>query len=100
MKIAEDQEFKKKLLTKIEEREFSERTGVHCSDLIYCLNKQALRKSKPLPTQEHELLLFSLGLSTQDWLTGKQGDMDGIEVDGITVTPDAQMCPDCGGIIA
>ncbi len=88
MNIALDPTFKKILLDKIATREFAERLGVHCSDLIYCLNKQACRRLYPKPIKERELLLFSLGWSTQRWLTGADKDADAVTVDGITVTPD------------
>ncbi len=88
MKITEDLEFKARLIKWIAEREFSERVGIHCSDLIYCVNKQAFRRLNPLPDDEHELLLFSLGWATQRWLTSKLEDATTIEVDGIQVTPD------------
>jgi len=89
MKITNSQAFKEKLLQKIADREFQERTGVHQSDLIYCLNKQVLRKLKPAPNTERELLLFSLGWATQRWLTGQDKDEPEKEVDGIIVTCDA-----------
>lgn len=89
MLISPATEFKAELLGMIQDREFSERTGVHCSDLIYCLNKQALRRRMPLPPDEHEILLFSLGWSTQRWLTGKDEDEPTITKDGIQVTRDA-----------
>lgn len=96
MKIELAPEFRAELLKKIEQREFRERTGVHCSDLIYCLNKQALRKLYPKPTNDDTLLLFSLGYSTQRWLTGQDRDVPEKEVDGIIVTLDALVCPKCG----
>lgn len=89
MNITEDQSFRADLLQKIAQREFQERTGVHCSDLIYCLNKQALRRFKPLPIDDATLLLFSLGWATQRWLTGESEDEPETEVDGIIVTLDA-----------
>ena len=46
MIITEDIEFRTYLVKRIEEREFGERTGVHMSDLNYCLNKQ-IRNLKP-----------------------------------------------------
>jgi hypothetical protein len=89
MIIVKAEEVKEELLKEINDREFSERVGVHCSDLIYCLNKQVLRKALPLLPQEHSILLFSLGWSTQRWLTGKDKDEEPVEVDGILVTKDA-----------
>jgi len=89
MKITADPQFRLELLQRIAEREFAERTGVHCSDLIYCLNKQALRRFKPLPIDDATLLLFSLGWSTQRCLTGQREDEPEMEVDGIIVTLDA-----------
>lgn len=94
MEIVEDLEFRRELLNRIEKREFSERTGVHSSDLIYCLNKTALRKLKPLPSSDEEILLFSIGWSTQRWLT-EQDEEEEFEVDGIKVTPDAQTARGC-----
>lgn len=90
MEIIRDEEFQKEILAKIAVREFSERTGIHGSDLIYCLNKQAIRKLCPKPSTEREVLLFSLGWATQRWLTGKDEDEPEVEVDGIKVTPDAR----------
>jgi len=89
MKIDPCPEFRKQLLERIAKREFKERTGVHSSDLIYCLNKQALRRLKPKPINDNDLLLYSLGWSTQRWLTGQDEDEPEIEVDGIIVTADA-----------
>jgi len=95
LKIVEDAEFRAGLLKKIADREFSERTGVHCSDLIYCLNKQAIRRLHPEPSEDSETLLFSLGWATQRWLTGKDEDEESRVVDGIIVTCDAviETCP-------
>ena len=88
MKISEDLKFKKDIIQRISDKEFSERTGVHCSDLLYCLNKQALRRLMPLEPDEHEILLYSLGWSTQRWLTDERADEPSRTVDGITVTCD------------
>lgn len=89
MEIIENKEFRQQILDRIAKREFYERTGIHCSDLIYCLNKQALRKLKPIPNTDEEILIFSVGWSTQRWLTGKDEDEPEREVDGIIVTLDA-----------
>lgn len=89
MEIVEDKVFRLWMLEKIATREFKERTGVHQSDLVYCLNKQALRKLKPLPNTDEEVLIFSIGWATQRWLTGQAEDEPEKEVDGITVTLDA-----------
>ena len=88
MRILEDQEFKAKIIQKIAEREFNVREGVHCSDLLYCLNKQVLRRLCPKPSTENQVLLFSLGWSTQRWITGKDEDEETIVKDGIQVTRD------------
>ena len=89
MNITLAPEFRARLLKQIAEREFSERQGIHCTDLIYCLNKQAMRKLNPEPTSDQEVLLFSLGWATQRWLTGQDKDIPEKTVDGITVTLDA-----------
>lgn len=99
MKIEEAPEFRQELLEKIQQREFSERTGIHQSDLTYCLNRQAFRKLYPLPVQDHEILLYSIGWSTQAFITGKFYDVNPRTEDGITVTCDAVLCPACGAII-
>jgi len=88
MEITESPEFRAELITMMREREFTNRTGVHMSDLNYCLNKQALRKLQPKEDSEQDILIFSLGWATQRWLTG-QDDEPGIEKDGIIVTCDA-----------
>uniref|UniRef100_A0A6M3J459 PD-(D/E)XK nuclease superfamily protein n=1 Tax=viral metagenome TaxID=1070528 RepID=A0A6M3J459_9ZZZZ len=95
MKVKEDPQFRQWLLHAIEVREFKERTGTHCSDLIYCLNKAALRRINPLPTSDESILLYSLGWATQRWLTGQDADEPEAEVDGIIVTMDAlkEGCP-------
>uniref|UniRef100_A0A6H1ZJM7 PD-(D/E)XK nuclease superfamily protein n=1 Tax=viral metagenome TaxID=1070528 RepID=A0A6H1ZJM7_9ZZZZ len=89
MKVTIAEDFRKELLNKIAQREFSERTGTHQSDLIFCINKQCMRKLNPQPTTESQLLTFSLGWSTQRWLTGQSEDEPEIEKDGIKVTLDA-----------
>lgn len=89
MEIVEDAQFREELLEKIREREFSERTGVHMSDLNYCLNKQALRKFKPREDTDQEILIYSIGWATQRWLTSMDEDEPSKEVDGILVTCDA-----------
>lgn len=89
MMIELDPTFRVALLLKIAQREFKERKGAHCSDLVYCLNKQALRRLHPFQPSDHELLLYSLGWATQRWLTGKSEDEPEKEVDGIVVTLDA-----------
>jgi len=96
MKITEDAQFRAALLKHIADREFSERTGTHCSDLIYCLNKQALRRRLGDESTDQEVLLFSIGWATQRWLTGRDEDVESREVDGILVTCDANyydICP-------
>ena len=90
MNITEDKDFRSALLKKIEQREFHERKGIHQSDLVYCLNKQALRRTHPVVNTDADLLLFSLGWSTQRWLTGQDEDEAEREVDGIIVTLDAR----------
>lgn len=89
MEVSEAPEFRQALIKKIAEREFAERTGTHCSDLLYCLNKQALRRRLGDQPTEQDTLLFSLGWATQRWLSHKWTDEAPIEMDGILVTCDA-----------
>lgn len=89
MEITEDLGFRAELVKRIANREFSERTGVHQSDLVYCLNKAALRKIQPQEDTDQETLMFSIGYATQRWLTGQDKDAPEKEVDGIKVTCDA-----------
>lgn len=93
--VQEDAEFREKILKAIREREFSDRSGIHGSDLIYCLNKAVLRKLYPTEPTDHQVLLFSIGWATQRWLTGKDEDVPAITKDGITITPDElyESCP-------
>lgn len=95
MKITKDNEVRLEIIDKMNSLGFGERGGIHQSDLNYCLNKQALRKIRPTPNTEHESLLFGLGLATQDWITGKTGDEEEVELDGIIVTCDSTWndCP-------
>ena len=89
MEIVIDEEFRRELLDKITMREFKERTGVHSSDVVYCVNKQGLRRRNPTIEADHVQLIYSLGWSTQRWLTGQTEDEPSREVDGILVTCDA-----------
>ncbi len=89
MNIQPDPTFRGVVLKKIEAREFSERKGIHQSDLNYCLNKQALRRMRPIATSDADLLLYSLGWATQRWLTGQDKDVPEEEQDGIIVTLDS-----------
>ena len=82
MKIERDEAFRQELLKKIHDREFSERTGIHQSDLAFCLNKSLLRRKDTDELDESSLLLFSLGFSVQRWLTGQDKDVPEKEVDG------------------
>ncbi len=95
MEIKESPHFRAAILDKIAQREFAERTGVHCTDLLYCLNKQAWRRLDPRESTDRETLLFSLGWATQRWLTGKPKDEDSLLVDNIVVTPDALTVDGC-----
>ena len=90
MNIQLDPEFRALVLKVIEQREFRKRIGVHQSDLTYCLSKQALRRLHPVEVTDADLLLYSLGYSTQRWLTGQDTDLPEKEVDGIIVTLDAE----------
>ena len=99
MEIKEDPQFRAEIINKIREREFNVRTGIHQSDLNYCLNKQTLRKLNPREDSEQDVLVFSIGWSTQSFLTSKFGDAPTIEKDGIFVTPDMLLCPKCGGTL-
>lgn len=94
MKITRDLAFEQVLLDKIAQQEFKERTGVHCTDLVYCLNKQALRRLQPKPAERSEILRFGRGWATQRWLTGKLFDVEEVTMDGITVTLD-DLYEDC-----
>lgn len=89
MEIIEAPLFRQQLLDYIAKKQFRERTGVHQGDLVYCLNKTARAKMNPVELTDEELLIFSLGFATQNYLTGKDDDEPEIEVDGIKVTLDA-----------
>ena len=89
MEIKEDPQFRAEIINKIREREFNVRTGIHQSDLNYCLNKQALRKFNPVEDSEQDVLVFSVGWSTQSWISGQTEDEPELEKDGIIVTRDA-----------
>ena len=97
MRIELDPQFAQEVLDKIAVREFSDRSGTHATDLIFCLNKQALRKLRnPKPTDE-EILLFSLGWSTQRWLSGSFEPDTVIIKDGIQLSLDSIIVPSEGG---
>jgi len=88
MIVTRDDAFKDFILKRMAERELSDRSGVHSTDLVYCLNKQALRKVRKLAPTEDEQLRYAKGYSTQRWLTGTFEPDTAIELDGIVVTPD------------
>lgn len=90
MIIKPDEEFRQKLISDIANREFRVRSGVHSSDLIYCLNKQALRKVLDDKPTEDEVLIYSVGWASQRWLTGTFDPDTEYTLDGITVTPDME----------
>ena len=88
MNITPDPVFRDKLLEEIRTREFSDRAGeIHESDLNYCLNKSYLRRVHPIKESDNTILHFSLGWSTQRWLTGR-GEEKPVVKDGIVVTSD------------
>lgn len=89
MKIERDEVFEKWLIDKIAAKQFRERVGFHCTDGIWCINKQALRRLHPVSPSRSDTLRFGRGLATQQWLTGSLSDMPEVEVDGIVVTLDA-----------
>lgn len=93
MEVYDSPEARAEIIRRIREREFTEeRTGIHQSDLNYCLNKQLLRRTNPIDDpakNEQDLLIFSIGWATQRWLTGKDEDEAPIELDGIIVTLDS-----------
>lgn len=89
MQIVESPAFREEILKAMAAREFKERLGVHCTDLIYCLNKQAWRRLTGAMPTDQELLLYSLGWATQRWITGTFVPEKEYVVDGITVTPDS-----------
>jgi hypothetical protein len=98
MEITPDLEAKKEILRRMATTEFQDRRGIHQSDLVFCLNKAYLRRVAPVPAKEHEILRWGRGIASQRWLTQKLEDAPTIEVDGIQVTPDAFMCPECYGV--
>lgn len=87
MDIVEDREFRDNILLEMKQREFSIRNETHCSDLCYCLTKQAFRRLYPIESSDEEILRFTIGWATQRWLT-EQPEETSYVVDGITVTPD------------
>lgn len=88
MEYQRDYEFEDYLTDLIANREFADRSGIHQSDLNYCLNKQFLRKKLETKPTRDEVLLYSLGWATQRWLTGRP-DEEPIIKDDIVVTLDA-----------
>jgi len=79
------------------ERELSDRSGIHSTDLIYCLTKQKLRKLRGLAPTEDEQLRFAKGYAAQRWLTGTFEPDTSVELEGIIVTPDTLVALGLGG---
>jgi hypothetical protein len=89
MEIIQDLEAKQEILDRMATLEFGNRTGIHQSDLVFCLNKAYLRRVCPKKPKEHEVLRMARGTASQRWLTRKLEDEPTVELDGIQVTPDA-----------
>ncbi|KKN78297.1 hypothetical protein LCGC14_0351560 [marine sediment metagenome] len=90
MKVISDELFKAKILDQIKTRDFGDRTGLHFSDLNYCLRKAYFRKKYPDiggNLSEQTILKFSIGLALEKWITGDYEQKE-VEVDGILLTPD------------
>lgn len=100
MNIIKDEPFRTALLKRIADREAKERTGIHQSDLVFCLNRSALKRLYPEPPKDADILRWGKGYAIQRWLTGKLEDAPTVTLDGIQVTPDAFMCPCCGEIFS
>jgi hypothetical protein len=89
MEIYKDEEAKHEILRRMQTTDFQNRTGIHQSDLVFCLNKSYLRRVCPKPPKESEILRWGRGIASQRWLTQKLEDEPTVELDGIQVTPDA-----------
>lgn len=63
------------------------RTGVHVSDLLYCLRKTYFRRVYDIPVTDRMQLLFAIGYSMHNYLHPGQGE-ESVEVDGIICSPD------------
>ena len=91
MNIIADETKKKEILQLIRERSWSDRTGLHFSDLNYCLRKPYYREKYPDIAMEQEkedtTLIFSLGHAWEYWLT-RTDEHHEYKQDGITCTPD------------
>jgi len=89
MKISKDPEAKAEILRRMKEADFQDRTGVHQSDLVFCLNKAYLYKVEPVEPKESDILRWGRGIASQRYLTRSLYDEPTVEIDGIQVTPDA-----------
>lgn len=63
-------------------------SGMHLTDLIYCLTKSFWDKTDPLPPSEREVLLFASGLGLERVLIPKEYKAEPILIDNIWVSPD------------
>ena len=62
---------------------------VHVSELIFCLRKAWLQRHGHKITPDYDsILVFSVGLAMQAWLTGQLGDDVPVDLLGIVGTPD------------
>jgi len=98
MKVSKDPEAKAEILRRMREADFQDRTGIHQSDLVYCINKSYLYKTEPVEPSESDVLRWGRGVASQRYLTRKLHDVETVELDGIQVTPDAFFCPCCGEV--
>lgn len=63
------------------------RTGIHVSDLLYCLRKTYFRRVNEIPITDRMQLLFAIGKAMHNYLHPGQGEQS-VEVDGILCSPD------------
>ena len=73
MKFQVDVELKERLVGTLKKKYGSERTGVHVTDLIYCLREVYYRKKMPQPITETDLMFFVDGAERHSIIQGLTG---------------------------
>ena len=64
------------------------RDTIHVSHLIYCLTKGYHELTNPLPPNDQELMLFSLGYGLENVLLREESHSESGKMDGIEYSPD------------
>ena len=80
----------------LESTKESRAPGIHLTQLVYCLTRSFYNVIKPLPPNDMEIMLFSLGFGLENILLRENSRVKAGEKDGIHYSPD--FIPLSGGL--